>query len=83
MGNFEKTIGNFPVPFQGTKEQAKENYLTHSWYAYDDSAVCMECDAKVWHQVANYPCGVEPERMECTYEEWMKSRPKVAKPSEV
>lgn len=56
-------MANVPVPFQGTKEEAKANFLTHSWYSFDDCPVCMDCDAKVWHQAANYPCGTEPERL--------------------
>lgn len=66
-------MSNFPVPFRGTKEQREANFRTHSWGAfYDDCPVCMNCDAKVWHQAANYPCGTEPERVACEYEEWVE-----------
>lgn len=65
-------MANFPVPFQGTKEQRDANFATHSWGAFgDDCPVCMECDAKVWHQAAKYPCGTEPDRITCDYDEWV------------
>ena len=56
-------MANVPVPFQGTKEEAQANYLTHSWWPYDGTLICGECDAKAWHQAADYPCGTEPERL--------------------
>ena len=56
-------MANVPVPFQGTKEEAKANYLTHSWWLFDGAPVCGECDAKAWHTAATYPCGTEPERI--------------------
>lgn len=56
---------NYPVPFHGTKEQAEANYDTHSWFSTEDEVRCMECDAKPIHQVASYPCGSEPKRIEC------------------
>jgi hypothetical protein len=58
-----KKMANVPVPFQGTKEEAEANYLTHSWWSFDGTPVCGECDAKAWHQAAKYPCGTEPERL--------------------
>lgn len=65
-------MANYPVPFQGTREEAKANYLTHSWYPFADCPVCMDCDAKVWHEAANYPCGTEPDRISiATPEEWV------------
>lgn len=65
-------MANYPVPFQGTKEEAKANYLTHRWRAFDDCPVCIDCDAKVWHQAATYPCGTEPDRISiATTEEWI------------
>jgi hypothetical protein len=49
---------SFPIPFQGTREQAAANRLTHCWVSYDpdEPAVCSDCDSKQWHQAANYPC---------------------------
>jgi hypothetical protein len=67
-----KKMANYPVPFQGTREEAKANYLTHRWRAFDDCPVCIDCDAKEWHQAATYPCGTEPDRISiATTEEWV------------
>lgn len=50
-----------PKPFQGTKEQKELNFRTHRW-VFEDR--CFECDSKLWHKAAEYPCGEEPEMIE-------------------
>jgi len=57
---------NRPVPFSGTDEEREQNRKTHDWNYTDDEERCWTCDSKSWHEAANYPCGVEPER------EWVK-----------
>ena len=42
------------LPFEGTAEQAQENWHTHS-FGWDDR--CMRCDCRPWGVWANYPCG--------------------------
>lgn len=56
------TMVNQPVTFPGTKEEAAANRASHHWYNWDGEILCSECEHKVWHVGANYPCGVEPPR---------------------
>jgi hypothetical protein len=51
-----------PIPFSGTPEQARLNFLTHDWFYDGDIEVCMNCDSKSWHKAASYPCGQNPPR---------------------
>jgi len=53
---------NRPVKFAGTREQAGENLLTHEWDGGPDEIRCRNCDIKIWHVAADYPCGTEPSR---------------------
>lgn len=55
---------NVPQPFDGTPEERMANVQTHHWVADGDEIVCLDCDAKIWHVAASYPCGTEPPRIE-------------------
>lgn len=48
---------NRPVPFSGTPEEINRNFNSHWWGYYDGEERCRECDCKVWHAAAKYPCG--------------------------
>lgn len=53
-----------PVPFAGTKEEARRNFASHQFVHDDDGTpVCVRCDSKVWHESAAYLCGDEVPRM--------------------
>jgi hypothetical protein len=55
---------NQPVPFDGSEEQCRKNFNTHSWASYDEIDYnCAVCDCKPWHAAASYPCGIEPPRI--------------------
>lgn len=70
---------NAPIPFQGTPEQAKENFATHEWFTWDGCEYrCGNCDSKPWHEAALYECGQEPPRAEFTLDEYKKLRKEVA-----
>jgi len=58
------TCGSRPVPFEGTQDEATDNFNSHHFrYDYDNDEVrCVKCDCKDWHQAARYPCGDEPPR---------------------
>jgi len=51
-----------PVAFPGTPEERAANYWTHAWVSWDheEPPECVNCCAKSWHVVADYPCGDEP-----------------------
>lgn len=51
---------NAPMRFQGTPEQAAANRRTH----YFVDGRCMDCDCRPFGRVAEWPCGVEPPRVE-------------------
>lgn len=51
-----------PVRFPGTDEEAEANRNTHKWANDSDSIVCFDCDARLFGEMANYPCGVNPPR---------------------
>lgn len=53
---------NVPVPFPGTYDEAAANFDGH-WFAGEDGR-CMDCDARVTHEAANYPCGANVPRMD-------------------
>lgn len=55
---------NIPVPFEGTDEEKKANYNSHTWGTSYDEVRCSVCDCKPWHYHAEYPCGVEAPRMD-------------------
>lgn len=52
-------LGERPVAFPGTPEQAAANRATHSW---SDDGICVLCEAKPAHTAASYPCGVRVPR---------------------
>lgn len=58
-------IVNMPVPFDGTDEEREANRNTHWWMFTEpgEPQRCGECDAKVTHVAASYPCGQNPPRM--------------------
>ena len=47
-----------PVPFEGTDDQKRINFGTHSWMVVDpqEARVCGTCDIKSWHVAALWPC---------------------------
>jgi hypothetical protein len=53
-----------PVPFEGTPEQARANFDSHSFSNPD--GVCLRCDSALWFTSASYPCGAEIPRQERT-----------------
>lgn len=56
-------IINRPVAFTGTDEERTANRATHRFTVdFDGEVRCLECEHKLWHVGADYPCGVEPER---------------------
>ena len=57
-----------PVPFTGTDTQRLLNRGTHHWMAWDDEILCDNCEHKIWHVGADYPCGQEPQRETVTRE---------------
>lgn len=60
-----------PIPFGGTPEQIAANVNSHHWGNIDDEVRCWDCDCKVWHAAAHYPCGTVPPR-ETVEVEWSK-----------
>lgn len=44
-----------PHPFDGTPEEARENFDTHSFDSME--ARCWKCDCRPWGTWAQYPCG--------------------------
>ena len=56
--------GSRPIQFEGTKDEAIENFDGHRFrYDYDgDEVRCVKCDCKDWRAAASYPCGDEPPR---------------------
>jgi hypothetical protein len=70
---------NVPIPFEGTPEQAKANFASHSWGNVYDDYRCNDCDSKPSHEAALYLCGQEPPRADMEIEEWNEKRRKVAK----
>lgn len=42
------------IPFVGAEEQARDNWLTHSFGAEDR---CVWCDCRPWGVWADQPCG--------------------------
>jgi len=56
------TTINRPVAFTGTDQQRTINRSSHYWLDWDGEVLCGECEHKVWHIGADYPCGQEPER---------------------
>lgn len=64
MGNQPVT---YPVAFDGTAGEIRDNKKTHNWGARDDEGrECSECACREWHTAADYPCGVEPPRRTMT-----------------
>lgn len=53
---------NVPLPYEGTDEQRKQNYLSHAWSFDGGDMVCGRCDVKTWHISADYPCGADVPR---------------------
>lgn len=49
-----------PARFAGTDAEREANRRTHAFY--EDR--CMNCDCRPWGRVAEWPCGVEPPRVE-------------------
>ncbi len=52
-----------PQPFIGDEEERLANHQSHRWGSYDGQIQCAYCDVKMWHEAANYRCGVEPPRI--------------------
>lgn len=55
---------NRPIRFEGTTQQKRANFNTHSWDGGwgEETRICRDCGSKDWHAAAEYPCGVEPPR---------------------
>jgi hypothetical protein len=53
--------GSRPIQFEGTEEEAIDNFLSHQFTESLDDR-CPRCDAKPWYAAARYPCGDEPPR---------------------
>lgn len=51
---------NAPARFPGTDAEREANRRTHHFYGDR----CMDCDCRPWGRVAEWPCGVEPPRVE-------------------
>jgi hypothetical protein len=52
-----------PLPFQGTDEQKRANFETHTWEKVSiTETVCKECGTHVYMVASDYPCGEEPPR---------------------
>ena len=49
-----------PMRFQGTPEEAARNRRSHDFV----DGRCWRCDCRPWGRVAEWPCGVEPPRVE-------------------
>ena len=62
-----------PKQFQGSKEQANVNFRTHKW-GFEESR-CMDCDSKMWHKSAEYPCGENPPMIEVDSQEFELDNP--------
>ena len=62
-----------PQRFQGTEEQKTANFKTHNW-TFEDGR-CSECDSKMWHKAAEYPCGEEPQMIEVNDEDHKAEHP--------
>lgn len=58
----ESSIG--PIPFAGSEEARDANRRTHHWFTYDEEMICADCEHKIWHIGADYPCGGEVPRHE-------------------
>ena len=57
------TTLNRPVPFAGTEDEARKNFVSHNWRNVGDGeVVCIDCEHKPWHVGASYPCGTEAPR---------------------
>ena len=61
------TCGDRPIPFEGTDEEAAENFASHEFFPCEER--CQRCDSKTWHAAAHYPCGDEPPRIVVEYED--------------
>lgn len=60
---------NRPIPFTGTDEERTANRATHRFMAeFDGEIRCIDCEHKIWHTGADYPCGEEPDRETVTIE---------------
>jgi hypothetical protein len=55
-------VVNRPVKFAGSEQEMLANRASHFWVNFDGEVVCSDCDHKIWHVGASYPCGVEPPR---------------------
>lgn len=66
-----------PKQFTGTEQQKELNFRTHNW-AFEDGR-CWNCDSKMWHKAAEYPCGQEPEMIEVNQEEYAAQNPLMGK----
>lgn len=51
---------NAPAHFEGAAAEVEANRATHLFI--DDR--CGHCDCRPWGRVAEWPCGVEPPRVE-------------------
>lgn len=51
---------NAPMKFTGGNAQAETNRGTH-WFI---DGRCADCDCRPWGRVAEWPCGVEPPRVD-------------------
>ena len=62
------TTFNRPVAFTGSDEQRTTNRQSHRWVTSDGEIICAQCDHKIWHLGADYPCGQQPDRETVTRE---------------
>lgn len=54
---------NVPVEFQGSREEADENYASHAFsYDPDGDSRCYFCDSRPSYAAALYPCGADVPR---------------------
>jgi hypothetical protein len=68
---------NAPIPFQGSRQEAEANFMTHDFITFDGVEYrCGKCDCKTWHEAAFYDCGNEPPRKDFTLEEWKSIKEK-------
>lgn len=51
---------NAPARYEGTAAEVEANRATH-WFI---DGRCADCDCRPWGRVAEWPCGVEPARVE-------------------
>jgi hypothetical protein len=70
-------IVNEPVPFDGTEEEKRANFLTHQWWQdpHDWNEYCDNCGSKSWHKAAYYPCGTSVPRRDVIV--WFDSEGKI------